>query len=154
MQSNYVNETTGTSYLFGIDRVGGLFMSKSTEEGILNFTQFYPFHERFTHASVIENIPAADLEVIKCTPIGEYKVFFKLATKADFNGYVPEELFKHSDGDYDFFVNTWGELFDLMACFNENIFFYEMTLVCQSDEEGSMGGFITWENEVLLSPLS
>ncbi|MFY0521064.1 hypothetical protein ACOMCU_25050 [Lysinibacillus sp. UGB7] len=146
MQFNHVSENKNASYIYGIDRVGGLFITISTEAELQNFTQFYPFNKRLTYSSVIEYVPTSDLEAIRNTSIGEYKVFFELTTSEDFKGELKEELVLHYGGDHDFVVNTWGDLFDLMAYFNKDVFFTEMTLVSQ-DGNSAFGHFITWENE-------
>lgn len=146
MQFKYTNENSNASYIYGIDHLGGLFITIETDEKIQNFTQFYPFESRFSYSLVNENVPADDLEEIGKTSIGQYKVFFELATRDVYKGELKKELVLHYTSDFDFVINTWGELFELMANFNNDIFFYEMTLVSQ-DGNSPFGHYITWINE-------
>lgn len=146
MQFTYVNEENNTSYIYGIDRSSGLYITIKTEEAVQNFTQFYPHDRRFTYSMVNENVESSDLEEIKNTPIGEYNVYFELATREDYKGELKEELVLHYREEHNFVVKTWGELYDLMAYFNNDIFFREMTLVSQ-DGASPFGDYITWVNE-------
>ncbi|PIJ98191.1 hypothetical protein [Lysinibacillus sphaericus] len=144
MQFRY--ENSNARYIYGIDRFGGLFITIEKDERLQNFTQFYPFESRFSYSLVNENVPAADLKEIGKTPIGEYKVCFELATSEEYKGELKKELVLHYLGEHDFVVKTWGELFDLMAYFNKDIFFFEMTLINQ-DGTSPFGHYITWINE-------
>ncbi len=147
MQFNYENPETKASYTYGIDQLGGLFITRDLNGEYLNFTHFYPFDKRLTYDGVIAAFHEADLSIIKETSIGgEHQVFFELGTSEDYKGPLKPELIHHYSGEYKFLVNTWGELFDLMSYFNEDVFFFEMTLLSNTGE-GKFSEPYSWTND-------
>lgn len=124
------------SYRFGIDRVGGLFVSIFNDEmPTKNFTQICPFDERLTVQNLQEFIPAEDLNLIRQQEIEELLVIFELGATEGFNGEMAEVLLNHGKGKHDFECSTFGDLLDAHSHFTEEVFYLTVTFAASEPED-------------------
>lgn len=131
----YKTENNGTID-FGLDRDNGVFMQVfNNGEPSTNWSEFSPFHLRFTYDNIQNGINEGliskeDFKELCKMPMGDFKVYFSgiMTTEEvsdDFE--YPKSLLKHYYNGTGFRVRTLGDYYKLLKLFRAPVTFLKVT---------------------------
>lgn len=131
----YETENNGTID-FGLDRDNGVFMQVfNNGEPSTNWSEFSPFHLRFTYDNIQKGIKEGlilkqDFEEICKIPMGDFKVYFSgvMTTEEVSEDFVyPKTLLNHIYNGTGFRVRTLGDYYKRLKLFRTPITFSQVT---------------------------
>lgn len=121
---------------FGLDQINGVFMQVfENGEPTNNWSEFSPFHFRFTYDSIQDGIKKGliskgDFTELCKIPIGDFKVYFRdiMTTEQvaeDFQ--FPQSLMKHLYSGRGYRIRTLGDYYKLLKLFRNPVSFETVT---------------------------
>lgn len=119
----------------GLDRVTGAFIQIINENGVYNWSEFYPFQKRLTCESLKEIKKLLTKEEYKqvletkLIEDGYWGVYFSgICTTKEVNESFeyPKRLIKHVYDGKEFRIRTLGDYFKALKCFQEPVTFWHV----------------------------
>ena len=118
-------------YAFGIDRVGGLFLTVFDEEGAVkvNYTQILPIQKRFTPEEIEKTIPAEDLALIRAHKTRPVNVFFEIYVRDNHDETKTSDILLRNLEGEPIECYTFGDLIDAHTHFTPEEYFAYVSFV-------------------------